>query len=64
MVAIEVGTCRCIGARPARAEACGYDRRFELSGVVFTAQSLAHQKAVGSDAQTRVIVKATKLRPS
>ena len=59
MVAIEVETCRCIGARPARAEACGYGRRFELSGVFFTAQSLAHQKAVGSDAQTRVMVKAT-----
>jgi hypothetical protein len=33
MVAIELGTWRCIGASPARAEAFGYGRRFEPSGV-------------------------------
>jgi hypothetical protein len=58
MVAIEVGTCRCMGARSARAEAFGYGRHLESSGVLFTAQSLAHKKAVGGDAQTRVMVKA------
>jgi hypothetical protein len=50
IVAIEFGTCRCIGASPTREEAFGYGRRFELSGVFFTAQSLAHQKTVGRDA--------------
>ena len=59
IVAIELGTCRCIGARPAREEASGYGRRFESSGVFFTAQSLAHQKAVGGDAKAPVMMEAT-----
>ena len=50
IVAIELGTCRCIGASPTRAEAFGYGRHFELRGVFFTAQPLAHKKAVGRDA--------------
>src|ERR1700679_1820748 len=59
IVAIELGTCRCIGARPTRDEAGGYGRRFESSGVFFTAQPLAHQKAVGCDAKTAVMMEAT-----
>src|ERR1017187_10044482 len=36
IVAIELGTWRCIGARPARDEAGGYGRCFESSGGFFT----------------------------
>ena len=57
-VAIEFVTCRCIGASPARPEASGYGKRFELNGVSFTEQPLAHQKTVGRAAQARVMVKA------
>src|ERR1039457_6483346 len=59
IVAIELGTCRCIGARPAREEAGGYGRGFESSGVLFTPQSLAHEKAVGGDAKAPVMMEST-----
>src|SRR5664280_1121220 len=59
IVAIELGTCRCIGARPAREEAGGYGRCFESSGVFFTAQPLAHEKAVGGDAKAPMMMEAT-----
>src|SRR6202158_4137712 len=61
MVAMELGTCRCIGTRPARAEGVGYGRCFESSGVFFTAQPLAHQKAVGCNAQTPVMMEAAPI---
>ncbi len=59
-VAIDVGSCRCIGPSPAWAELLGYGRRLESSGVFFTAgKSFEHQEPVGSDAQTCVMVEAT-----
>jgi len=62
MVAIYQGICRCIGPSPARAEVFGEGRRFESRGVFFTAaESLQHKKAVGSDTQTRMMMKATPI---
>src|SRR3989338_2446382 len=63
-VEIDHGMCRCIGPSPARAEAFGYGRRFESSGVFFTAGELfQHEKSVGSDAQGRMIMKAAPIAP-
>ena len=63
-VAIDHGTCRCIGASPARVEAFGYGRRFESSGVFFTArESLQHEKSIGRDAQARMMMKAAPIAP-
>src|SRR5450432_1811204 len=61
-VAIDHGMCRCIGASPARVEALGYGRRFESSGVFFTAgELLQHEKSIGSDAQACMMMKATPI---
>ena len=61
-VAIDHGMCRCIGASPARVEAFGYGRRFESSGVFFTAgEVLQHEKSIGSDAQARMMMKASPI---
>src|ERR1700737_3560917 len=61
-VAIGHGMCRCIGASPARVEALGYGRRFESSGVFFTAaEMLQHEKSIGSDAQACVMMKAAPI---
>src|SRR3989337_2824907 len=63
-VAIDHGMCRCIGASPARVEAFGYGRRFESSGVFFTAgEVLQHEKSIGSDAQARMMMKPTPIAP-
>src|ERR1035437_2097934 len=61
-VAIDHGMCRCIGASPARVEAFGYGRRFESSGVFFTAgEFLQHEKSIGSDTQARMMMKAAPI---
>jgi hypothetical protein len=39
----------------------GYGRRFESSGVYFTAQLLAHQKTIGGDTETRVVMEAAPI---
>lgn len=52
-----------MGARAARAEAFGYGRRLESNRVFLAAQSLAHQEAVGGDAQACVMMKATPVTP-
>ena len=63
-VAIDHGMCRCIGPSPARAEAFGYGRRFESSGVFFTAgEPLQHEKSIGSDTQARMMMKAAPIAP-
>lgn len=62
-VAMESGTWRCMGASPTRAEALGYRRCFESSGVSFAAQSLAHQEPVGGDAETYVVMEAAPVSP-
>src|ERR1700693_2682738 len=63
-VAIDHGMCRCIGASPARAEAFGYGRRFESSGVFFTTgETLQHQESIGSETQARMMMKAAPIAP-
>ncbi len=58
-VAIDPGRWRYMGPSPARAEAFGYGRYWESSTVFFTAaQALQGQKAIGSDAQAGVMMKA------
>src|SRR3990172_9411011 len=55
---------RCIGASPARSEACGEGRRFESSGVFFNAgEPLQHEETIGSDTQARMMMKAAPIAP-
>ena len=61
--AMERGLWRCLGKRSARAEALGYGRRLESSGLFFTAQAFEHQKSVGGDAQGGVMVEAAPVTP-
>ena len=63
-LAIDHGTWRCIGVSPAREEAFGYGRRFESSGVFFSAgEPFQHEKPIGSDTQTCMMMKATPIAP-
>ena len=63
-VAIDHGTCRCMGAVPARLEAFGYGRRFESSGVFFCfREAFSDQKAVRGDTQACMMMKATPVAP-
>ena len=59
-VEIGHGICRCIGASPARAEAFGYGRRFESSGVFFSpGQPLQHQETISRDTQACVMMESS-----
>ena len=63
-VAMDHGTCRCMGASPARAERDGYGRRLESSGVFFGArQALEHQESVSGHAQARMMMEAAPVAP-
>ena len=56
-VTSKTGIKQCVPPN-VRLGAVGYCRRFESSGVFITAQSLANQKAVGRNRQTRMMMEA------
>ena len=63
-MAIDQGMCLCIGTRPARAEASGYGRCFESSGVFFNAgKPFQHEESIGRDTQARMMMKASPIAP-